>query len=103
MIKARDLHEKWMEDPGYRQEYEALEEEYALARALIEARAAAGLTQAQLADRMGTTQSAVARLESGRSQPSTQTLVKVAAATGTRLRIKFEKMSPKLRRLMEIG
>ena len=58
-----------------------------MARALIEARTRAGLTQAELAARMKTTQSAAARLESGRTPPSTRTLEKVARATGTRLRI----------------
>ena len=55
-----------------------------------EARARAGLSQAQLAKRMKTTQSAIARLESGRAQPSTRTLQRFAAATGHRLKISFE-------------
>ena len=61
-----------------------------MARALIEARTRAGITQTELAARMKTTQSAVARLESGRTAPSTRTLEKVAQATGTRLRIQFD-------------
>ena len=64
--------------------------QFEIARALIEARRSAGFTQAELAARMKTTQSAVARLESGRIPPSTRTLEKVAKATGTRLRIRFE-------------
>lgn len=56
----------------------------------IEARAAAGLTQQQLAERMQTTQTVIARLESGKVKPSARTLEKFAAATGMRLRIKFE-------------
>ena len=52
--------------------------------------AAAGLTQEQLAQRMHTTQSAVARLESGRTRPSTSTLERLAQATGTKLKINFE-------------
>ena len=68
----------------------ALKSEFALARAVIEARIAANLTQAQLARKMSTTQSAVARLESGKSLPSTKTLERLAEATGTRLRITFE-------------
>ena len=70
--------------------YAALEEEFALAAALIEARAHAGLTQEQLAQRMHTTQAVIARLESGRVKPSTRTLERLAAATGMRLRISFE-------------
>ena len=68
----------------------ALKSKFALARAVIEARVAANLTQAQLARKMSTTQSAVARLESGKSLPSTKTLERLAEATGTRLRITFE-------------
>ena len=90
MSKVRDLHKKWMKDPDYRKAHEALEPEFGLARALIEARAKAGLTQDQLARRMKTTQSVIARLESGRTKPSTQTLERVADATGTRLKITFE-------------
>jgi transcriptional regulator with XRE-family HTH domain len=89
--RLRDLHEKWLEDPEYRAEYERLGPEFELARALIEARSAAGLTQAQLAARMGTTQSVIARLESGRVQPTTATLRRLAEATGTRLKIAFER------------
>jgi len=88
MIKFSTLHKKWMKDPEYRKEYDALEEEFAL----IEARARAGLSQAELAKRMKTTQSVIARLESGRTKPSTRTLQRFAAATGHRLKISFEPM-----------
>jgi len=89
MTRVRDLHEQWMKDPEYRREYDALEDEFALAHALIEARAKAGLSQGDLAQRMETTQSAIARLESGRTMPSTRTLERFARATGTKLRISF--------------
>jgi transcriptional regulator with XRE-family HTH domain len=90
MTLIRDLHKEWMKDPGYRREYEGLEEEFSLMKALIDARISAGLTQEQLAERMETSQSAVARLESGRSLPSARTLQRFAKATGTKLRISFE-------------
>ena len=90
MSRVSDLHEKWSQDPEYRAAYEALGPEFELARLLIEARTGAGLTQAQLATRMKTTQSVIARLESGRVHPSTKTLERIAQATGTRLRISFE-------------
>ena len=61
-----------------------------MASALIEARARAGLTQEEVAARMQTTQTVIARLESGRTKPSTRTLERFAAATGMRLRILFE-------------
>ena len=90
MSKVNDLHRKWMKDPKYRKAHEALAPEFELAHAVIEARAHAGLTQEQLAARMDTTQPVIARLESGRTKPSTQTLERLAVATGTRLKISFE-------------
>lgn len=96
-IPFSKISDEWRKDPEFMREYEALEEEFALATALIKARADAGLTQEQLAERMGTTQSAVARLEGGRSRPSTTTLAKVAKATGTRLRVSFEAVEARAR------
>ena len=88
--RVDDLHKEWMKDPKYRREYQALEEEFSLTAALIEARSRAGMTQEQLARRMKTTQAVVARLEGGGSRPSTRTLERYAKATGNRLRITFE-------------
>jgi ribosome-binding protein aMBF1 (putative translation factor) len=85
-----DLHKKWMKSPKYRRAYRALEEEFSLTAALIEARSRAGLTQEEVAQRMRTTQAVVARLEGGGSMPSTRTLEKYAKATGSRLKISFE-------------
>ena len=88
-IRADELHEQWMKEPAYRREYEALAEEFALASALLDARSRAGLTQAQVARRMRTTQTAIARLEGGRVKPSTRTLERYARATAHRLVIGF--------------
>jgi ribosome-binding protein aMBF1 (putative translation factor) len=85
--------EELLQDPVFKQEYDALEESFNLARALMHARVAAHLTQEQVAARMQTKQSVVARLESGRSMPSLRTLHKYAEATGTRLRISFESLA----------
>jgi len=90
MTKIRDLHAKWMKDEEYRKEYDALEVEFSLAKAIIETRSRAGLTQKELAARMATSQSAIARLEAGRTFPSGKTLERFAEATGTSLRIRFE-------------
>jgi len=90
MARVTDLHKKWMKEPKYRKAYESLEEEFALASAVIDARSRAGLTQQALAHKMGTTQPVVARLESGRTRPSMRTLERLAAATGSRLLIRFE-------------
>jgi len=90
MTKMTDLHNKWLHDPNYRAADDALEDEFALAAALIEARSRAGLTQEELAERMHTTQSVVARLEGGHVMPTTRTLEKIAKATNSRLKISFE-------------
>ncbi len=90
LIPVEESFAKWRKDPSYVEAYNALEDEFSLAAALIEARARAGLTQEQLAERMQTTQAVIARLESGRVKPSTRTLERFAAATGMRLRITFE-------------
>jgi transcriptional regulator with XRE-family HTH domain len=90
MTSLKDLKTKLLKDPEVRKEYDALEEEFALIAAMAKARLRAGLSQAQLAKRMKTTQSAIARLESGRGRPSTTTLSRFAKATGHRLKISFE-------------
>ena len=94
MTKIKELHKKWLRDDDYRREYDALEEEFALASALIAARSQAGLTQEELAEKMDTSQSAIARMESGRVIPSGSTLKRFARATGTRLRITFDPAKP---------
>ena len=81
---------RWKKDPAYAAAYEALHEEFALASSLIKARIQADMTQEQVATAMGTTQAAVARLESGRALPSTRTLQRFAEATHSRLRITHE-------------
>ena len=62
-IPVREAAKEWLKDPAFRAEYEALEPEFALASALIEARSRAGMTQAQVAKAMGTTQAVIAHLE----------------------------------------
>jgi transcriptional regulator with XRE-family HTH domain len=90
MTKISVLHRKWSKDANYKEAYNALGEEFDLARTLIEARIAAGLSQSQLARRMNTSQSYIARIEGGKVRPSTDALERFAQATRTRLRIVFE-------------
>jgi transcriptional regulator with XRE-family HTH domain len=90
VTKIRDLRKKWMKDPEFRKAYDAMEEEFALMLEVAKARSRSGLSQAELARRMKTTQSTIARLESGRGLPSTRTLGRFAKATGHRLKISFE-------------
>jgi DNA-binding XRE family transcriptional regulator len=79
--------------PGFTQAWDALEEEYSALETLLSARKTAGLTQEQLADRMGTTKSAISRLESSlrneKHSPSFATLKKYANACGKKLVVQF--------------
>ena len=86
MTRLRDLKKRLMENPEFR-------EEYALVAQLIRARTEAKLTQAELAQRLGTTQSAIARLEGGRVSPSIATLRRYAEATGTRLTVGLQRVT----------
>ncbi len=90
MARIAEMHNKWMKEPKYRKAYAALEEEFALASTVVDLRKDAGLTQEELARKMGTTQPVVARLESGRGRPSMRTLERLAEATDSRLFIRFE-------------
>lgn len=89
-IPVEESFRRWDSEPEFRAAYDALDEEFALARALIKARSDADMTQEQVAQAMGTTQAAIARLESGRHSTTTRTLERYARATGMRLRISFE-------------
>ena len=88
------LKKRWMKEPGFKEGYDALGEEFALASMLIAARAKAKLSQEELAERMGTSQSTIARLESGTAKPSLSTLERFAEATGTRVRVSLVPVDP---------
>src|SRR5438876_8323168 len=93
MMTHKVLVRKMLRDPTVQAEYDALAEEFALLDELLKARRQAGLTQAEVAARMGTQTPAVARLESGggsrRHSPSVATLRKYARAVGCRLEIRL--------------
>jgi DNA-binding XRE family transcriptional regulator len=80
MVKYEDLKAKLLSDPDVKKEYDSMRFEYKIAETLIEARVKAKMTQADVARKMNTTQSAVARLESGNAFPSLQTIHKYASA-----------------------
>ena len=83
--------------PDVREAYNALAEEFSFLNEVLKARAEAGLTQAEVAARTGTTQSAIARLESGtaRHSPSIATLQRYAGALGYRVEVRFVKQRAK--------
>ncbi len=90
MKTLQELKAELLAKPETRAEYDAQAPEFAAARELIAARARAGVSQSELAQRMGTTQSAIARLESGKSTPSLRTVQRYAAALGLRAVLRLE-------------
>jgi ribosome-binding protein aMBF1 (putative translation factor) len=80
-------------NPAVREAYDAQAPEFELARELIAARTQAGLTQGDVAARMGTTQSVVARIESGRGSPSMRTVQRFAHAVGARAVVRMEPLT----------
>jgi ribosome-binding protein aMBF1 (putative translation factor) len=76
-------------NPKVKAEYDALAPEFEISVELVKARLRAGLSQAELAARMGTSQSTIARLESGQTLPSTKTLLRFARATSSKMHIRL--------------
>ncbi|HTH76898.1 MAG TPA: helix-turn-helix transcriptional regulator [Trinickia sp.] len=90
MTDLASLKKRLLADPATRAEYDEQTPEFAIARELIAARVRAGLTQEQVAEKMHTTQSTIARMESGRTMPSLRTLSRYAEATGSRAVVRLE-------------
>mgnify|MGYP001401781169 CR=1 FL=1 len=89
--KITQVKKDLLANEDFRREYDALGEEFPIAAQLIKARTEANLTQAQVARLMGTTQSVVARLESGNPTPSLRTLKRYASAVGSKVEIRLVK------------
>jgi predicted transcriptional regulator len=88
-IPFEKLKSRLLANPKVKAEYEALAPEFEIAAELLKARLRAGLSQAELAARMGTSQSTIARLESGQTLPSTKTLLRYAEATGNKVHVRL--------------
>jgi len=91
MTELAALKARILANPEARADYDVQAPEFELARELITARTRAGLTQSELAERMQTTQSTIARLESGRTMPSMRTLARYAEATESRAVVRLER------------
>ena len=97
MIKPKDRKhldfEVWkkeaLKNPKVKAEYDKLQPEYAMIQAVIDARTKTGVTQKELARRIGTKQSVISRLESGRANPSVAFLKRFAKALNARLEVRF--------------
>jgi predicted transcriptional regulator len=88
-IPYEEVKARLLSDPTVRAEYEALAPEFEISMELLQARLRVGLSQAELAARMGTSQSAIARLESGQTLPSTKTLLRFAEATNSKIQVRL--------------
>ena len=91
MLTHKQLRTKALASAEVKAEYEKLTDEFSILDEFLKARAAQGLTQAQVAEKIGTTQSAVARMESGsgKHSPSLATLTKYADALGCKLEVRL--------------
>lgn len=87
MKRFKDLKQKALENADVRKEYEALQDEFNLIDQLVTMRTSAGLTQEEVAKKLGTNKSNISRLERGRGNPSWGTLNKYAAACGFRVKL----------------
>lgn len=83
----RELLQEEMENPEFKQAWDDMELEYKVADLLIKLRSGAGLTQAELAEKAGTTQSAIARMESARILPKLDSLFRIAKICGKDIEI----------------
>lgn len=92
MSSFHEYVKEQMKDPEFKREYDALEPEFAIIQALIDARKASGLTQKQLAEITGIAQADISKLENGNANPSLRTLQRLASGMGTALKIEFVPM-----------
>ena len=85
----RDILKEDLEDPEFRKEWEALQPEYQIIKAMIEARANTGMTQKELSEKTGIAQSDISKLDNGTANPSIRTLQRLAEGLGKTLVIEF--------------
>jgi len=88
-IPFDEIKAELLADPEVKREYDALAPEFEFSTELLRARLRAGISQTELAERMGTSQSAIARLESGQTLPSTKTLLRFAEATSSKVELRL--------------
>ena len=93
MTNFNDFLNEQLKDPELKAEYDALEPEFSIMQAMIDARKSSGLTQKQLAEKTGIAQADISKLESGNANPSLRTLQRLAAGMGMRIKIGFEPMA----------
>ena len=90
MNELKDFLKEQLQNPEVKKEYDALEAEYSIKQAIIDARSAANMSQQELAQRTGIAQSDISKLENGNANPSIKTLRRLAEGLGMKLMITFE-------------
>ena len=90
-VLFEDMKREALRDSKFREAYDALAPKYALIRAMLDARNKKGMTQAEIARRAGTTQSAIARFETGRTNPTLDFATRLSSALGAKLEIRLSK------------
>ena len=93
MRTFEDALKKRMEEPDFRAEYDALEPEFAIIQAMIDARKNSGLTQKRLAELTCIAQGDISKIENGSANPSIRTLQRLATAMNMKLKVEFVPMS----------
>ena len=91
MTKLTNFKKQWMKDPKVKKEYDEHKAEFEIAHALLKARLKEDMTQEEVAKKMGTTQSVVARMEGGEQLPSLRSILRYAEAIGRHAELKFVK------------
>lgn len=89
LVSAEALHEKWMKNPEYKDEYERLGPEFEIARQIIDARIKKKISQEELAKRMGTGQAVISRLENANARPSLSLIQRLADALNLKVELHF--------------
>ena len=93
MSKFSEYKERKLQDPEFKKEYDALESEFDIIQAMIDARKQSGLTQKELAERTGINQADISKLENGTANPSIRTLRRLADGMGMKMKLVFEPIS----------
>ena len=89
MTNFNDFVSEQKIDPEFKKEYDALEPEFSIVQAMLDARKASGLTQKELAEKTGIAQGDISKLENGSANPSLKTLQRLAAGMGMQLKLEF--------------
>ena len=94
MTNYKDFLNEQLKDEEFKKEYDALDAEFSIIQALLDARKVAGMTQKDLADRTGISLADISKLENGNSNPSLRTLQRLADGMGMKLKVEFIPANP---------